>query len=129
MKSTGTGCRLTSKPIPNAETSGTVWLDYSREPVVTPLFPVVFSQSLSPVVIQQKMVRHIHADLSPLKLLSFHVTFQEVSAAFLLPLLLEEQIHIQHSNLICCPRELKPHVTCGNATSYNSTAFISPYYL
>jgi hypothetical protein len=62
------------------------------------------------------MVRHIHADLSPLKLLSFHVTSQEVSAAFLLPLLLEEQIHIQHPNLICRPRELKPRVTCGNAT-------------
>jgi hypothetical protein len=94
--------------------SGTVWLDYSREPVVTPLFPIVFSQSLSSAVMQLKLVCHVHTNLPPLKLLSFHATFQEGSAAILLPLLLEEQIHMQLPNLIYHPRELEPHVTCGN---------------
>jgi hypothetical protein len=40
--------------------------------------------------------------------------FQEASATTLLPLLYEERIHIQLSDITFRPREMEPRVTCGN---------------
>jgi hypothetical protein len=51
------------------------------------------------------------------------LTFQEASAAILLPLLCEEQIHIQLPGIIFRPREMKPRVTCGNVVLWFKPIF------
>lgn len=57
------------------------------------------------------------------------VYFQEASAAILLPLLSEEQDHIQLPGLVYRPRELKPRVTCGNILLSLQPSSYSLYYL